>query len=282
MRKRNVLSSPRLAELKNRRRRAIFSKILISGAGILAVFFLLSYLSRLDNLNIREVRVTGNEIVETEAIREEIESRIAGELLWLFPKTNVLYYPKNAIKSGLRDKFKRLKDVNFSIQDREVLEVTVSERVPKYTWCGSTPTSEECYFLDEEGYIFDGAPYFSGEVYFKFYGQPDGDEPLGTYFLKQNFRQLVWFKDFMIELGLKPAALYATGEGDMEIFLSRGGAPAAEPKILLKADADFQNAAENLKTALNTEPLKSEFKNKYSSLQYIDLRFGDNKVYYKF
>ena len=112
---------------------------------------------------------------------------------------------------------------------------------------------------------------------------PDTDpNPLGTYFLKQNFRQLVWFKDFMIELGLKPAALYATGEGDMEIFLSRGGAPAAEPKILLKADADFQNAAENLKTALNTEPLKSEFKNKYSSLQYIDLRFGDNKVYYKF
>src|SRR3989344_7764790 len=142
MRKRNVLSSPRLAELKNRRRRAIFSKILISGAGILAVFFLLSYLSRLDNLNIREVRVTGNEIVETEAIREEIESRIAGEFLWLFPKTNVLYYPKNAIKSGLRDKFKRLKDINFSIKDREVLEVSLSERVPKYTWCGTTPTSD--------------------------------------------------------------------------------------------------------------------------------------------
>src|SRR3989344_4626785 len=293
MRKRNVLSSPRLAELKNRRRWAVFSKILISGAGILAVFFLLGYLSRLDNLNIREVRVTGNESVETEAIRGEIENRIAGEFLWLFPKTNVLYYPKNAIRSGLQDKFKRLKNINFSVKDREVLEVILSERAPKYTWCGITPisdvgrqefgrpTSEECYFLDEEGYIFDEAPYFSGEVYFKFYGRKDTGEPLGAYFLKQNFRQLVWFKDFMIELGMKPAAIYATGEGDIEIFLSRGGTPAAEPKILLQVNADFQNAAENLETALSIEPLQSKFKKNYSSLQYIDLRF-ENRVIYKF
>jgi len=43
----------------------------------------------------------------------------------------------------------------------------------------------------------------------------------------------------------------------------------------------MQNIKENLDTALNTEPLKSDFKKKYSSLEYIDLRFG-NKVYSKF
>ena len=82
-------------------------------------------------------------------------------------------------------------------------------------------------------------------------------------------------------MGLKPIALYATSDGDIQIFLSSINSLPMEPKIILKADADFQNVAENLQAALDTEPLKSKFKNKYSKLEYIDLRFG-NKVYDKF
>jgi hypothetical protein len=51
--------------------------------------------------------------------------------------------------------------------------------------------------------------------------------------------------------------------------------------IKFKLNSDFENLAENLDAALDTDPFKTEFKNKYALLQYIDLRFG-NKVYYKF
>ena len=51
--------------------------------------------------------------------------------------------------------------------------------------------------------------------------------------------------------------------------------------ICVGLDSDFEKLAENLQAALMTEPLQSDFKNKFSSLLYIDLRFG-NKVYYKF
>ena len=167
----------------------------------------------------------------------------------------------------------------------------MSERTEKYTWCGLTlpeeaslgTNAQKCYFLDEDGYIFDEAPYFSGEVYFKFYGDVliNADNPLGAHFLKENFKQLVFFKNVLLDIGLKPAELYAGNDGDIEIFLSKGAFAAIKPKIMLKADSNFQNAAENLEAALNTEPLQSDLKNKYSSLLYIDLRFG-NKVYYKF
>ena len=53
------------------------------------------------------------------------------------------------------------------------------------------------------------------------------------------------------------------------------------PEIIFKADSDFNQIIENLQSVLTTEPLQTEFKTKYSSLLYIDLRFG-NKVYYKF
>ncbi len=138
--------------------------------------------------------------------------------------------------------------------------------------------------MDESGYIFDKAPYFSGEVYFKFYGLFDInniDNPLGSYFSKQNFEQLVSFKYLLAGIGLKPVALYIADNGDAQMFLSDGDSLMADPKIIFKVDSDFQKVAENLETALSTEPLQSNFKNKYSSLLYIDLRFG-SKVYYKF
>lgn len=291
--KRNVLNSPRLLELKKRRRRAVLNKILISLLGALAIFFLAAYLSHLNSLNIGGVEVTGNKIVDTEAIKTVVREQIIGKYFWLFPKTNILFYPESKIKNELQDKFKRLKDINLSIKNNKVLGISLSERKALYIWCGKAipeiESNQKCYFMDEDGYIFDEAPYFSGEVYFKFYGgasinadlPAQAGNPSGSYFSKQNFKKLISFKDILIGIGLKPVALSAGEDGNVQVFLSGGTTLATGPKIILKADADFQNVAENLEAALNTEPLQSKFKNKYSSLQYIDLRFG-NKVYDKF
>lgn len=275
-------------ELKRERRRAVLNKILAAVSGLVAIFLLLAYLSRFNSLNIAGVEVSGNKIVDTEMIREAAGEQIAGKYLWLFPKTNILIYPENNIRKNLQNKFQRLKDINLSVSNDKILQVSVMERAASYIWCGTNLPSADtgspkCYFMDADGYIFDEAPYFSGEVYFKFYGGTsiNAESPFGSYFFQKNFRQLMSFKDTLIAVGLKPVALYAAADGDLQIFLSGGKTPAAEPKILLRADADLQNAAENLQAALNTEPLLSKFKNKYSKLEYIDLRFG-NKVYDKF
>ena len=283
--KRDVLSSPRLRALKKRRRWAVSNKVLISLFGLLAVFAFLTYLSRLDNLNITEIQVSGNKVVETRMLQEAVEQVISGKYLWLFPKTNILYYPQGAIGDELREKFKRIKEINMSVQSDKTLEMVLEEREGKYLWCGAAPEAEKekCYFSDEDGYIFDEAPYFSGEVYFKLYGLGNlsAENPLGGYYLEPGFIQLMTLKDTLIDFGMKPVALYHNPNGDLEFFLTKGKSASVRPKIILKADADFQNVAENLKAALDTEPLLSKFKNKYSSLEYIDLRFG-NKVYYKF
>lgn len=300
MRKRKVLNSPRILELKKEKRRIVFNKILIFWIGFLAVFFLIAYLSNLKKVNIAEIQINGNSIVDTEAIKGTVLEKIRGKYLWLFPKTNIFFYPQNTVKNELQNKFKRLKDVNLSIKNNKILEIALTERTAKYTWCGESPEAllpseggskasgkdQKCYFLDDDGYVIDEAPYFSGDIYFKFYGlisgYPDSAaSPLGLYFFKKNFKQLSSFKDTFISIGLKPVALYATKDGEVEMFLSKGIKSANEPKIIFKMNADFQKIMENLQAALNTEPLKSKFKNKYGALQYIDLRFG-NKVYDKF
>lgn len=286
--KRNVLNSPRLLELKKKRLKIFLNKIFLSLIALLVIFASLAYISGLKQLNIKEVEIIGNKVEDKEMIETTVKKEIAGNYLWFFPKTNIFFYPKDNIKKDLFNQFNRLKSISLYLKNK-VLKVSLTERTALYTWCGDTmnlivglsssnsTTKEKCYFLDEAGYIFDEAPYFSGDVYFKFYGLAN----FGTYFSKENFRQLIYFKDTLLRIGLKPVSLSVLDNGDIKVFLSNSNKMPIGPYIALKAGSNFQKVAENLEIALNAEPLQSNFKNKYSSLLYIDLRFG-NKVYYKF
>ncbi|MBI3305638.1 hypothetical protein HYZ82_00695, partial [Candidatus Nomurabacteria bacterium] len=286
--------SPRLLKLKRQRRKTFF--VIIFSISALFIFLIagLAYLSRLEQLRITEIRINGNKVVEREMIAEAVQSEISGNYLWLFSKRNIFIYPKRGMKARLQEEFKRFKSVNLSIVENQALKVEVAEREALYTWCGTdlvvglpsgnpTTKKEVCYFLDENGYIFSEAPYISGEVYFKFYGPIDGSDssPIGSYVLKGNFHRLIEFKNTLHNMGLKAVALHTKDNQELRMYLSKGGASSLGPEIIFSIDADFENLAENLETALTTPPLLSNFKNKYSSLEYIDLRF-DNKVYYRF
>ena len=283
MHKRNVLSSPHLAELKIKKRRILIKKVLGIVFLFLVTFVGLGFASRWNKMNIKDVQIEGNKVVDTEVIRKLVEKEVEGYYLWLYPKTNFLFYPKGNIEERLREEFKILKDISTNVENTKTLKVSVSERTPIYTWCGDNlplldteMNYNECYFMDEDGYIFDEAPYFSGEVYFKFYGSAK----LGSLYLPAIFQNLILFKKTLESMGLKPVALFKEETENIKIFLS-SRTSASEPEIIFKANANLEKIAENLQTALTTEPLQSNFKNKYSSLLYIDLSFG-NKVYYKF
>src|SRR3989344_2203849 len=293
MQKRKVLNSPRLLELRRRRHQEFQYKILLCLAAILSLFSLFTYVSRIPSLNIDSIEISGNKVIEGEAIQAVVNENLTGHFLWAFPKTNIFFYPKNKIIARLRDNFSRLNDITFAVdrlqsaESTNVLKINVTEREAFYMWCGpirkipdvleieETAGESQCYFMDEDGFIFDEAPYFSGEVYFKFYGPAEE-----SYFSPQNFEQLILFKNALENIKLKPIALDVEANGDARMFLSRETAPIS-PEIIFKTDSDFQKIAENLETALATEPLQSSFNNNYSNLLYLDLRFG-NKVYYKF
>ena len=286
--KQNIFTSPRLLELKKKRRKVFFRKFLLFGLGFLIIFAGFAYISRINKLNISGIEIVGNKVVEAELIRGAVEEKLTGHYLWFFPKRNMFLYSKGDIVDILSLRFKRLKDINVTTKDGRTLEISVAERVPKYTWCGESLPEvnadiKSCYFLDETGYIFDEAPYFSGEVYFKFFGKVDTESPTpsGSYFSGVNFEKFISFKEALEAMKLEPVALYMVDDGDVKVYLSDESTLPMGPEILLKIDSDYQKVAENLQAAITTEPLQTDIKNKYSSLLYIDLRFG-NKVYYKF
>jgi len=286
--KRNIFNSPRLLQLRKHRQKIFQNRIFLRFAMFLIIFIGLAFLSRLPGFNIRDVEVVGNKVIDSKTIEAIAGEEIDGNYLWFFPKTNILFFPKNNIIETLNNRIARLSGINLTIKDNKILEISVTEREAKYLWCGATPTESkndddpQCYFLDKDGYIFDKAPYFSGDVYFKFYGAEglkDGN-PIGLNFSPLYFNKLISFKETLAGMRLEPVSLYQLKDGDAEMFLA-GKSKSVGPEIIFKVDSDLSVVAENLETALTTEPLQSNFEKKYSSLEYIDLRYG-NKVYYKF
>ena len=180
------------------------------------------------------------------------------------------------------EKFDRISDIKIKIDNLKEITVTVMEREGKYLWCGSPEDEggEKCYFADKTGYIFDEAPNFSGNTYFKFYGVfLEPEEKIGEYILPPDeFVRLIKFYEHAgtVLSPIKLTALEIGDNGDYKFSIEGTGG-----NIIFKRDNDFEKILENLNSAADAEPLKTDLKLKLKALLYIDLRF-DNKVYFKF
>lgn len=282
--KRNaVLDSNKIQELKNRKKQKFKKKIYFALFFVLLFFIGFIFLSREPRLNIKNIVVSGNKVVDESDILDIVNENLKGHYLWFIPKTNFLLYPKDKIVNSLNSSFQRIKGLSVALQDVETLKIEIEERDIKYTWCGASipevkesPEENSCFFMDESGFIFDKALYFSGDVYFRFYGSVS--EAPGQYFYKDYFDKFVFLKESLEGLGLMPVSLRVVGDGDLEIYLSNPS--GVQPKILVESDGNMEKVINDFKTALDTN-FKKQLDEKYSKLKYIDLRF-DNKLYYKF
>lgn len=288
MRNRSVSSSSRLREIKKKKLLNLRNNFFACFLGVTVLLGGLAYFSRLPKVNIQNIEIVGNKVIDKEPVENLVKDILKDKYLWLFPKTNIMIYPREEIENNINHYFSRAKDINFNLKELNTLEISFNEREPESLWCGEIlPEGElssdmKCYFMDNVGYIFDEAPFFSGEVYFRFFGGiANVENPKGSIFMEDSFQKLISFKDSLLKLNLKPSVLYVKNDRDIEIILTSSLPLKEAPRIIFESSSDLVKMAENLQSALAVDPLKRDINEKYKELKYIDLRFG-NKVYYKF
>ena len=284
----DIPTSPRIALLKRNRRVKRLRLLILFSLLFISLIFALSYFSSHSRVTINKIIITGNSIIDAEKLESSINTKLAGKYMWLFSHSNFLIYPHDKIYNGLINEFPRIQSLSLKREGSNILKIQIVERVGSYLYCGvSIPESkddigENCYFVNNDGYIFDKAPYFSGDIYFKYYKAINGDakNPLGTQMYEpERFHQLLRFMDGVTSLGFNISYLVVDTNGLYSLYLKSSG--NSNPKILFKEDNDWVIILDNFSTAMSEKEFANEINSKYDTLSYIDLRFK-NKVLYKF
>lgn len=292
---RGGLENPAYAK---RKKRKLYFKIVAFFVLFFTAFLSGVFVLRANFWKVKNIEVLGASESDAKDIEKFVADKISGNYFWFLPKSNFILSRFAVSGKTVVENFHSAREAEIDAKDLSSLEIRVSERKPLALWCknsaaevavtdaseivavGAGDVSEDCYFMDDTGYIFSAAPTFSGSVYFKYYGLVEG-EPLGQIYYGADFKKL---SDFVSELnGLRDkegVKLLAADGGSFE-FVEKSGS-----KIIFSASSvggeDFSSLFENVRSFFESPvflKMQSE-KNGGKIFDYADFRFG-RKVFFK-
>lgn len=246
----------------------------------LCVAFVL--LTRLEQLQIRDVHVEGSQSVSTEEVSTAAHDLLDGYYIGLIPRSNLFFYPKREMERVFIVKYPRLSDVKLSRTGRTVT-VTFVERAPVAIVCdgSSDASADTCFFSDDTGYLLAKAPNFSGSsdlsgsLYHMIRVEQSrvevGSVPITPTLLVDILR----FTDGLVtRLNLPVRSITLRADGDIVVDTE------ANTDIFLRSTDSLDTALRNLTLFLDETRLRARAKKTVAVFSQIDLRYG-NAVYYK-
>jgi len=286
---RDIPTSPRIIEIRHNRRIHTLRMVVLFLILFITIVWALSFFSNSNKMAINNVVITGVHIIDKEKIEAEVNKNISGKYVRLFAKSNSFIYPRNKIYNNLLLNFPRIESFSVYRDGLKTLHVDITERTGSFLYCGENipenkdEVGENCYFINNDGFIFDKAPYFSGNVYFKYYLMVSNGSatPLGMQMLGvEEFHRIARFIDGVSSVGFKPIYIVISQDGTNYLYLEHEEDKSI-PNIIFKNDDDLDVIQDNLALAMRKKEFADEVNSKYNTLLYIDLRFK-NKVLYKF
>lgn len=258
----------RPARLKTRRRQKRIVTSIACLLGAVGVVGALGAVSHLQQLAVADISIAGAKLLPVELLATAVKDDLNTPGFHLFSRKNVLLYPKSKIESELSSDFPRIKEVSVARESllAAALVVTVQERAPYATWCRGS----SCYVFDSRGFIFAEKTEVPEKSYVFYGGLLPTAEPIGQTFLEGRLPEIIALLDSLGAAGYGANGFSVDSEKDFTIMLGSG------QKLLASFDISSDQLLHNLTTTLEAEALKDKFE----TLEYIDLRFG-NKVYYK-
>src|SRR3989304_4196028 len=120
------------------------------------------------------VDILNNSAVSADEIRSFVNQKLAGNYYFVYARDNSYLFPKSEIEQSVLNAFPRLASVSAFRTNDHTISVSVTERKPYALWCGEQVNDrqvqrENCWFFDNNGFVFDKAPVFSKGVYIEVY-----------------------------------------------------------------------------------------------------------------
>lgn len=266
---------------------------------VLVLLFLFSVafggVSQKDRWKIERIQVSGHQAVSEDDILALARSLLVGNYYFTYARENSYLFPRFEIQRKLLEAFPRIKSVHASRVDDHTIKIEVVERKPFALWCGEVYLREmyetnDCWFMDDTGFIFDQAPVFSEGVYLEIYSElrnkKDGEVLRAR--VTENRFALVYEvdKNLKKELGqtlriiIKPEGEYGVVMKSSDIYPM-----VANAELRFKDGMPPSKIVRNLLAALPVQFPENQAMNtkaeEVKTLHYIDMRFG-NKIFFGF
>ncbi len=265
--------------LKKRRRReklkSLAESLAIIFSGTVFVLAGIVYLARLDEVTVSNILVEGEKIIDASDVTRVTREVLSGSYVFL-PRRNIFIYPKKELIASLEYSFPRIKKVDVKRVDFNTLKIFILERDPDALWCKGKPNNlEDCFYVDEDGFIYAKAPFFSGDVFFRYYGGGvNSSNPLRNYLVSPDWIvELKNFNSHLEDLKIKAKGVHLS-EDYFEILL------ANDSRLFLKYEDSLEESFSRLQSLFRGSEY-SFVDSEGPTFLYIDLRFGE-RVYYKF
>src|SRR3989344_5268546 len=152
-------------EFYKKKQKAKHIKFALSVLAVLALLALVVFFVRWEKFIVNEIVIAEEIAVDREEIMSAVESELFGYYLYVLPRSNAFLYRRGVIKEKLLKEFPRFSSLDLDLEGFNKLIITAEERKPYALYCIEI---NECFFLDENGFIFALAPSFSDGVYFTY------------------------------------------------------------------------------------------------------------------
>ncbi len=260
-----------------------FMRTVVSSILILLFFVTVGGISQNDKWKIDDIKITGAYAASSDEIRARVDEKLIGNYYFVYSRGNSYLFPRHEIETALLQTFTRLSTATVRRVSNKTITIEITEKKPFALWCGEEHNKEmyelnDCWFIDDTGFVFDRAPTFSEGVYLEVYGGIDGlknGDALRTTILHERFVLANAFQNAIrkdigmpLRIIMKPL-----GEYVVTVQSSTAYPILADVEIQFKDKQDPNILVRNLVVALPKQfPSGSMSKKK---LQYIDLRFID-------
>ncbi len=247
-----------------------------------------------DRFFISSLNVEGNNtILDIDIIKSVNE--ITDRKKFFIPMNNVLFLNKRRIISKLEKEFPKIYNIKIIIKNGSDLFIYIKERSPYSLWCKYNDKNkyselvysdfnEECYFSDQNGFIYTEAPYFSSGIFEKIY-ITDKSLAVGIYILdKERFDVFFDFiKSLNDKFGISVNYIVLDIYGDTRIYINSllRKKILNNPYIIYHTDDDYNLIERNMDLMVSNDLFKRDFSIKPDKLNFIDLRITD-QIRYKF
>lgn len=269
-------------ERRKRRTKILFVLLLLL---MLVLAATIGFLRKRD-LQITSVTVSGTQAIDPDQITRATERMLAGNYLWVIPKTNTLLFSKYATRNYLLSEFPGLRDITIKFISPSQVHVSVVERESDHIWCDQL---RGCYFLDPTGVLYRESPQFSDGVYTYFSGYlletPSEDQSLirGRFVTAGDYQRLLKLYELVSRAGIGIHEIAVDKERDVAIrsFTLKTYRVAPTAIIKVRLDDEAQKIIDNLELLLADRGFINALIVKGGDLETIDLRFT-GKIFYKF